>query len=1022
MTTEAAHDMPISGMRIILDDIEQRLRRSAFVEDALNDILSFCGRLPLRLGVRLLTPLQSAFRDVAGNLPFFPIGRPVECAADAEVWYIGAWSFGRIWLAHEIPDDPECRMFGFAVLPTHLQGAVRMHAEKGQQAWKRCDAQMERFFADQTEETLANVLSGIHEEIDHIDPVLLYIGDAMLTNFGKFNNLQERNGVELADCFFRRLRKTPVSVWTREEKTFIFCFHWLRAAGCSGEEFNGCQINPALLDNYFDHRLREYGQGGRGLLSGKYVSIEEKARLLARCKAERGRDMMTYRRVNGINFNKEERLCPRALADMDVSEMPRDVSTFLLKSYGIDSASFNSVRELFKTCIVRMAESCFSSDRHDMHAFEELLKVIVDSALGEVGGDIGMTRGFRDVLLWQQAFAAKAYEDICNRPSGDYYCGVFPGALLTMRLSEQPELLERIFSACAGRMQLNGWHYTPGHCPRESVPASRHFYWPPRSPEMAQWSDQHRAVHVHAEARFAIRIPIEIEIDRRGYAGMIDLRLFRQRGEAFSEEEFFCALHHAECLRTAYQAFTDHVVRIGRSVRISAFDKAWYRRCYGRRGAGDVPAQPARQVPASDCDPSGMVGELYRILHHPAIAGRTALVESLHGQTEHVLTYASLAVHAARLGDFLRRRNIAAGTCISVLSKQPLRQAAAIIAGLACGAVVNPVDPDLPEALLLEQLRHAQPELVIADGESGMPEECARLFPVICWNGVFDDVAASADMAQPAIHVNSALADEHAGLLVYAFGPDRELKGVLLGWRQIRANVNHAILALGYEAGWVAGSMLSCCHTFTLVSDILSVLFLGGKAILVDAFRIEAGQHIVGAFNRHAVQSYSATPDILESLCGLREWEDASALRFAVARGASLKEKTRLIYTTAFGHPVIPCYGLSEATCFAAISPVDNIRPGAVGKPAGIEMCVFDPMGSVAPRGATGELAMRGPSVIRDGYFRDRERRFARAFTSDGWFLTGDIGRIDQDGYVFVTGRKKAMAIPGRSCASTNPA
>jgi non-ribosomal peptide synthetase component E (peptide arylation enzyme) len=65
-----------------------------------------------------------------------------------------------------------------------------------------------------------------------------------------------------------------------------------------------------------------------------------------------------------------------------------------------------------------------------------------------------------------------------------------------------------------------------------------------------------------------------------------------------------------------------------------------------------------------------------------------------------------------------------------------------------------------------------------------------------------------------------------------------------------------------------------------------------------------------------------------------------------------------------------------------------------------------------APPGVTGELAMRGPSVIR-GYYRDDDRRFGRAFSSDGWFLTGDIGRVDHDGYVFVTGRKKNMVIRG---------
>jgi acyl-coenzyme A synthetase/AMP-(fatty) acid ligase len=1031
MTMEATRDLPKAGFQFILEDIEKRIRHGMRVRDALDEILSLGGRQPLTLGMESLTTLQAGLYGVAANL-MLHIGTPSEQRVDEgeqELWHLGIWSHGRIWLSLECPSDPECRLLGTVALPLTFASAVEIAAGRMQDAWEERDAEMDAFLAQCDEEALRRVLFEVHESIDHMDPVLLYIGDATFTNFGKFNNLQERNGADLPGCFYRRVHKMTPAEWTREEKIFVFCFYWLRVAGCRGEEFCGRQLNPALLDAYLEQRLAEYRELAPRLFTAPAGSIESKARLLARVKTECAQDVMTYRWINGLNFYKEERLCSRPLSSRDMATLPEPVRAHLADAYGVDSASCKSLQQLFDNCIARMAESGFASDDSELHAFEKLMKVIVDSAITATGSDVGLTRGFRDIQRWQKAFADKSYDAICNWASGDYYCGVFPSNPFHSRMRGKPDLLVKILYACSGRMQFNSWHYMPGHCPRESVSADRHFYLPPRMPDMAVWSDQHHAGHSMAEVRFTIRAPAAIEIAGRSYPGMIDLRLFRQRGVAYSEEEFFCALRHTECLRAAYQALADHVARTGKAVTIDAFDKDWFKRYYGRldevqaaTSPADVPAlapiisramAPVTAHAAATGDKPAM-GELFRILCQHAAHDDVALIEARHLHADCTLTYRALVAHALALRDVLHGRNIGPGSCIALRSERPLQQAVMIIAGLANGVIVNTINPGLSAAMLDGQLRHARPELLII-GEGGeLPDSVAADLPCAHWDELFTAVKDfDPNVAAQAMDSMIPSTEDLAGLLVYTSGTTGEPKGVLLHWRQIAANVRHAIDALGYEAGWIAGSLLPRFHTFTIISDLLPSLFLGGRTVLVNTFDLPGAKSIVEAFRRHGVYSYSAPATILEVWCTLRAWVDTPSLRFAVAGAAPLKERTRLAYSASFGHPIIPCYGLSETTCFATISQAESIRPGAVGKPAGIEICVFDELGTLAPRGATGELAMRGPSVIRDGYFRDHERRFAKSFTSDGWFLTGDIGRIDEDGYVFVTGRKKNMVIRG---------
>lgn len=572
-----------TGFQRILEAIASRIEPGMTLRCALEDILTLGGRQPFSFGVQSLSADQAALLEIA---PDAALGSATAAVAEGgEAWYLGIWNYGRVLLSREAVHDAECRVLGTLAIAPQTAAAVLRRTQAIRQDWARCDAQVDVFYAGLGHHALHQVLDAVHEAVDHTDPVLLYVGEATISNFGKFNNLQERSGADLPHCFFRRVWDMPLAAWTQAERVFVFCFHWLRVAGCRGEEFNGRQMNAAALDNYFDMRLAQY----RGLqmnvpvalISAAPSSIAEKAALLARNRAHYAGEMLSYRAINGLNFCKEECMLRRSVIRLGLPALSPRLRQHLAQAHGVVPERHDTLGGLFSECVEHMAESGFGSDEAGLNAAEKLLKIMTEEAIEATASDIGMTRGIRDLACWQQAFREQRYEDICNWAAADYFCGVFPGAALLEQLRDTPEHLIKILSACSVRMQFNSWHYMPGHCPREAVPAKRHFYYPPRLPDIAAWSDQHHAGHVLAEVRYSIRSPAALELDGKTHPGMIDLRLFRQRGHAYGEAELLQVLAFTELLRAFNQALSDYIDRSGQVLRLAAFDKEWFRRYYG---------------------------------------------------------------------------------------------------------------------------------------------------------------------------------------------------------------------------------------------------------------------------------------------------------------------------------------------------------------------------------------------------------------------------------------------------------
>ena len=143
-----------------------------------------------------------------------------------------------------------------------------------------------------------------------------------------------------------------------------------------------------------------------------------------------------------------------------------------------------------------------------------------------------------------------------------------------------------------------------------------------------------------------------------------------------------------------------------------------------------------------------------------------------------------------------------------------------------------------------------------------------------------------------------------------------------------------------------------------------------------------------------------------------RDDYDVSALRVCLSGGAALPVEVLRAFDDAFGCSVLEGYGLSETSPVASFNHPDRARKaGSIGTPIeGVEMRVVDPEGNEVAPGEVGEIAIRGHNVMK-GYWRRPEA--TAAAIPDGWFRTGDLGRVDEDGYFFIVDRKKDMIIRG---------
>jgi long-chain acyl-CoA synthetase len=166
---------------------------------------------------------------------------------------------------------------------------------------------------------------------------------------------------------------------------------------------------------------------------------------------------------------------------------------------------------------------------------------------------------------------------------------------------------------------------------------------------------------------------------------------------------------------------------------------------------------------------------------------------------------------------------------------------------------------------------------------------------------------------------------------------------------------------------------------------------------------------------RDRVTVFEGVPTMYAAMLNHPECDsfDVSCLRLCASGGASLPVEVLRGFEEAFDAKVLEGYGLSETSPVASFNHPDRERKaGSIGTPiAGVEMKVVDDDGNDVPQGEPGEIVIRGHNVMK-GYW-NRPEATAESISDDGWFKTGDIATVDEDGYFFIVDRKKDLIIRG---------
>jgi long-chain acyl-CoA synthetase len=378
------------------------------------------------------------------------------------------------------------------------------------------------------------------------------------------------------------------------------------------------------------------------------------------------------------------------------------------------------------------------------------------------------------------------------------------------------------------------------------------------------------------------------------------------------------------------------------------------------------------------------------------------------------LTSGEIHERSARVAEGLRANGVAPGDRVVVMMMNTPEVFVSYRAIWRVGAVVTPVIflQTVPE------LRH-----ILADSGASaaiISSELVDLFlgagdglgitTFVVGDNVPDGATPFAELENSEPGGIEPRADDDLAALLYTGGTTGRAKGVMLSHRGL----------------WESGHGLHLVAESTDTTRTLLPLPLShAYGLIVTIGGLHAERRPVSVLQRwfqpvdwltlvaeHRLETSPVVPAMLQALLAqpLADY-DLSSLRSFGSGGATLPPAVREGAEKAFGVTVLQGYGLTEASAAVAAETVTDHRPGSVGKPLPhAEVAILDPDGKAVPTGEPGEICVRGPGVML-GYWHAPE--LTANTVRDGWLHTGDIGRLDEDGYLYVVDRMKDVIIRG---------
>ena len=354
-----------------------------------------------------------------------------------------------------------------------------------------------------------------------------------------------------------------------------------------------------------------------------------------------------------------------------------------------------------------------------------------------------------------------------------------------------------------------------------------------------------------------------------------------------------------------------------------------------------------------------------------------------------VLSYAALDDASARVAGLLASRGVRAGDRVGIMLPNVPYFPAVYYGILRLGAVAVPMNVLLKGRETAFYLKDPAAKVVFAWADFD-----ALLSVVEPWRDVMPR------------------ADGDSAVILYTSGTTGTPKGAELTHGNLARNCEAAIGLFAIAPETVTLGALPLFHTFGQTCAMNATLSAGGCLTLMARFDPGKALEVIA---RDRVSLFEGVPTMYGAMLHHPDaaTADVSSLQVCACGGASLPVELMRAFEERFGCVILEGYGLSETSPLASFNqPGRPRKPGSIGTPiAGVQMKVISDAGDDVPTGEVGEIVIRGHNVMK-GYF-NRPEATAEAIDADGWFRSGDLARVDEDGYFFIVDRKKDLIIRG---------
>lgn len=377
------------------------------------------------------------------------------------------------------------------------------------------------------------------------------------------------------------------------------------------------------------------------------------------------------------------------------------------------------------------------------------------------------------------------------------------------------------------------------------------------------------------------------------------------------------------------------------------------------------------------------------------------------------LSYAGLEASVCRTANVLVSLGVQPDDRVTAQLSKGLAPLILYLATIRAGAVFLPLNAAYTPAEVEYFIKDAEPALLFCNRESEvalqtLAEEAGAHLQVVdetSPNGTWPVSPEHSEAFTPL-----ARGDDDVAAILYTSGTTGRAKGAMLSHRNLASNASTLADYWKFTAEDVLLHALPVYHTHGLFVAINTVMVAGASMIFLPRF--DAAQLISLMPRTTVLMGVPTFYTRLLSESGLNAGATRN-MRLFISGSAPLSAETHRAFEARTGHVILERYGMTE-TCMNTSNPYDGERhAGTVGLPLpGVELRVADPDdGRPLPRGEIGILEVRGPNVFL-GYWRNPDKTNAE-FRQDGFFITGDMGFIDEQGYVTIVGRGKDLIISG---------